>query len=166
MIDFHKMLIIVLICTEEYTVPAFGERGLMKIILTLDDDNRTMFNHRRQSRDIAVREKIAELVEGSRLWMNSYSGKLFRDTETEFDTAEDFLDRAKAGDFCFVENTEISRAAEKIEEFIIFRWNRKYPGDTGPDILPWENGFFCVESEEFPGNSHEKITMEIWRKEK
>lgn len=97
--------------------------------------------------------------------MNSYSGKLFRDMETEFCEAEDFLDRAEDGEFCFVENTEISGAVERIEEFIIFRWNRKYPGDSGPDILPWESGFFCAVEEEFPGNSHEKITMEIWRKE-
>ena len=85
--------------------------------------------------------------------------------ETGICEAEDFLDRAESGEFCFVENTEISGAAEKIEEFIVFRWNRKYPGDAGPDMLPWESGFFCAGSEEFPGNSHEKITMEIWRKE-
>ena len=71
----------------------------------------------------------------------------------------------ESGEFCFVENTEISGAAEKIEEFVVFRWNRKYPGDAGPDMLPWESGFFCAGCEEFPGNSHEKITMEIWRKE-
>lgn len=137
----------------------------MKIILTLDDNNHTMFNHRRQSRDVAVRAKIAELTEGSMLWMNDYSGRQFRDMKMEFCTAEDFLDRAKEGDYCFVEDTGIAGAAAEIEEFIIFRWNRKYPGDAGPDLLPWESGFSCVGSEEFPGNSHEKITMEIWRRE-
>ena len=124
-----------------------------------------MFNHRRQSRDIAVREKIAKLTVGSKLWMNSYSRKLFQEMETGICEAEDFLERAESGEFCFVGNTEISGAAEKIEEFVVFRWNRKYPGDAGPDMLPWESGFFCAGCEEFPGNSHEKITMGIWRKE-
>ena len=97
--------------------------------------------------------------------MNSYSRKLFQEMETGICEAEDFLERAESGEFCFVENTEISGAAEKIEEFVVFRWNRKYPGDAGPDMLPWESGFFCAGCEEFPGNSHEKITMEISRQD-
>ena len=47
--------------------------------------------------------------------MNSYSRKLFQEMETGICEAEDFLDRAESGEFCFVENTEISGAAEKID---------------------------------------------------
>ena len=107
---------------HHYGVIFRGIRGKrkrdMKILLTLDDNNGLMFNRRRQSRDIVVREKIMELTAGG------------------------------------------------VEEMILFKWNRKYPCDFRLDFLPWDHGFTCVETEEFQGNSHDKITMEVWRREK
>ena len=85
--------------------------------------------------------------------------------ELDLHVDEDFLSKAGSGEYCFVENVGILEAAEKVEEVIIFRWNRKYPGDFYPDMLPWEHGFVCSHSEEFQGHSHDKITMEVWRKE-
>ena len=79
---------------------------------------------------------------------------------------EDFLGRAEQGDYCFVEDRGILEAVEKIEELIIFRWNRRYPSDLHLDFLPREKGFVCTGMEEFPGHSHDKITMEVWRREK
>lgn len=137
----------------------------MKIILTLDDDNGMMFNKRRQSQDIAVREKIKEITAGEKLWLNDYSRGQFRDMELGFYVDEDFLSKADPGEYCFVENARIQAAAERVEELIIFRWNRKYPGDFYLDFLPWEHGFVCVQSKEFQGHSHDGITMEVWRKE-
>ena len=137
----------------------------MKIIVTLDDDNSMMFNKRRQSQDIVVREKTAGITGGNRLWLNEYSRGQFRDMELDFWVDEDFLFKAGEGEYCFVENSGILAVAEKVEEFIIFRWNRKYPGDFYLDMLPQEHGFICCRSEEFQGHSHDKITMEVWRKE-
>jgi len=137
----------------------------MKIILILDDDNGMMFNKRRQSQDVEVRKKIAKIVSGNTLWLNSYSAGQFRDTEIHLCAEEEFLDRAGPGEYCFVENMGISGAAEKIEEIIIFRWNRRYPGDFYLDLLPQDHGFLRIGSEEFKGHSHDKITMEVWRKE-
>lgn len=137
----------------------------MKIILALDDDNGMMFNHRRQSQDIALREKIAEMTEGNKLWLNSYSERQFRDMEIDLCADDDFLDKAGDEEYCFVENVGISPIMEKVEEFILFRWNRRYPSDFQLDILPQDIGFRCIRSEEFPGHSHDKITMEVWRRE-
>lgn len=137
----------------------------MKIILTLDDDNGMMFHKRRQSQDAAVREKIREITEGEKLWLNDYSAGQFADMGIDISVDEDFLSKAGTGEYCFVENVGMLAAAGKVEEFIIFRWNRKYPGDFYPDLLPWEHGFLCCDSEEFPGHSHDKIRMEVWRKE-
>ncbi len=136
----------------------------MKVIVALDDDNGMMFNGRRQSRDAVVREKIAEITYGSRLWMNEYSRKQFQDMEINKEAAEDFLDKAAEGEYCFIEDTGISGVLERVEEFIIFRWNRRYPGDLKFDVIPGENGFACIESGEFEGRSHDKITMEVWRR--
>lgn len=138
----------------------------MKIILALDDDNGMMFNRRRQSQDIAVREKIKGLTKGGKLWLNDYSGRQFGDMGIDLYVEEDFLAKAGPGEYCFVENVGMLTVAEKVEEFIIFRWNRKYPGDFYPDLLPWEHGFICSYSEEFQGRSHDKITMEVWSREK
>lgn len=139
--------------------------GNMKIILTLDDGNGMMFNRRRQSRDIAVREKIKEITVGAGLWMNSYSQEQFQDMETDVYVDEDFLRKAEEGEYCFVENMGICGAADRVEEMILFKWNRKYPCDLRLDFLPWNHGFTCVETEEFQGHSHDKITMEVWRRE-
>lgn len=138
----------------------------MKILLTLDDNNGLMFNRRRQSRDIVVREKITELTAGVKLWMNNYSQGQFQDVERDICVDEDFLCKAEEGEYCFVENVGICGAADRVEEMILFKWNRKYPCDFRLDFLPWDHGFTCVETEEFQGNSHDKITMEVWRREK
>ena len=61
----------------------------MKIILMLDDDNGMMFNKRRQSQDIAVREKTAGIAGGSRLWLNEYSRGQFLDMEQDLHAYED-----------------------------------------------------------------------------
>lgn len=137
----------------------------MRIILTLDDDNGMMFNRRRQSRDIAVKEKIAEITAGAKLWMNSYSLGQFRDGGTDVCVDEDFLEKAGEGEYCFVENLGVCGAAESVEEMILFKWNRRYPADFRLDFLPWDHGFCCVKTEEFQGHSHDKITMEVWRRE-
>lgn len=137
----------------------------MRIILTLDDSSGMLFNYRRQSSDIAVRNRIKELINGRRLYLNAYSAGQFKDTDIPLSVDEDFIHKASAGEYCFVENEKLSGVKEDIEEFVIFRWNRKYPCDFVLDVLPEQCGMFCVSTEDFAGNSHERITMEMWRME-
>ena len=49
----------------------------MIIIAAVDDRNGMMFNHRRQSQDKVLREKILSLTAGKLLWMDHYSAKQF-----------------------------------------------------------------------------------------
>ena len=137
----------------------------MRIIIVLDDSNGMMFNHRRQSSDIVVRNRIKELINGGLLYLNAYSAEQFKDTDIRLYVDEDFLNKAGGEDYCFVEDKRLSDIREDIEEFVIIRWNRKYPSDFALDVSPEECGMSCVSTEEFVGNSHEKITMEIWRAE-
>lgn len=137
----------------------------MRIIIALDDDNGMLFNYRRQSSDIAVRGRIKELIKGEMLYLNAYSAGQFKDTDIQLSVDEDFLHKAGKGEYCFVENEKLSDVKKDIEEFVIFRWNREYPQDLVLDVLPEECDMVCVSTEEFAGNSHEKITMEIWRPE-
>ena len=114
---------------------------------------------KRQSMDCVLREKILEIVEGSRLLMNSYSAKQFENTDAII-VDDDFLLNANQGDFCFVEDKEIT--AENVEAFYIFNWNRKYPGDLFFTVDLKAEGFKKIKKEEFQGNSHDKITLEIY----
>lgn len=129
----------------------------MKIIICLDDDFGMMFAGRRQSRDKAVCEKAVSLAEGGRLYINSFSEKLFADYDAV--VCDEMLSVAGDGDVCFLEN---AIPPENTTELIVFKWNRRYPGDL--HFEPLKMGFSLVSSEDFQGNSHEKITMEIYTK--
>lgn len=137
----------------------------MKIIVALDDKDGMMFNKRRQSQDKALRERVLKLTEGSVLWMNEYSKKQFETDgtlPTHVIVDETFLQKATDGEYCFVENISLTSAKEQIEEMVIYKWNRRYPGDRFLDVRPEDMGLACKSIEEFAGSSHEKITMEIW----
>lgn len=58
--------------------------------------------------------------------------------------------------------TEIGDIPETADKLIIFRWNRDYGADKFYN--PIDKGWILVSSEDFPGYSHEKITMETYKK--
>ena len=131
----------------------------MILIVCVDDHNGMMFNHRRQSQDRVLRADILELTDGKKLWMNAYSRKQFAESDAEkIRVDETFLDAAEDGEFCFVENADVSGCVERIDEIYLYRWNRDYPADVyfPVDLSMWK----CVETKEFAGSSHEKITRE------
>ncbi len=131
----------------------------MNIIVCVDKSNGMMFLGKRQSQDRVLREKILGISKGSRLLMNSYSAKQFENLENIV-VDEDFLNNANQGDFCFVENKEVS--TENVENFYVFNWNRKYPADLFFTVDLKAEGFKKIKKEEFQGNSHDKITLEIY----
>ena len=136
----------------------------MKVIVCLDDCLGMMFNQRRQSRDRAVISDILKMTDGSRLYIDEYSEKLFADTDGEYTVSGDMLDVADRGDYCFVERQRLSPYVDGIDEIVVYRWNRRYPADLSFDIDVDMHGFSMVHSEDFEGYSHEKITKEIFRK--
>lgn len=137
----------------------------MRVILILDYKNGMLFNHRRQSKDLAISKKIEKLLSGGKLFMNPYSKELFQNTDIRLVVDDDFLHKAGKEDYCFVEDKGLLDVKNDIDEFVIFRWNRQYPSDLSLDVLPEESGMTCIYSEEFAGRSHDRITMERWDKE-
>ena len=131
----------------------------MNIIVCIDKSGGMSFCGKRQSQDRVLREKVLEITNGSRLLMNSYSAKQFENPESII-VDEDFLNNANQGDFCFVEDKEIS--SENVESFYIFNWNRKYPEDLFFEVDLKAEGFKKIKKDEFQGNSHDKITLEIY----
>ena len=135
----------------------------MFIIVCLDDRDGILFNGRRQSRDEVLCQRVLSISAHSKLWMNTYSTRLFDAAEKNICTSEDFLNQAQKGEYCFVENSDIAAHINEIEQVIVFRWNRTYPFDiTFPfHLFPDQWNRTVVDS--FPGKSHEKITMEVYR---
>ena len=71
----------------------------MVIIVCLDEKGGMLFGGRRLSRDKAVTERVRQICKGKRLWMNSYSYKLYGELEG-VETLEDehFLFKAGKGE--------------------------------------------------------------------
>ena len=136
----------------------------MRVIVCLDEALGMMFNKRRQSRDRAVIADVLRMTEGEKLYIGRYSEKLFEQSGGEYTVSDSMLEIAREGEFCFVESERLSGYVQRIEEIIVYRWNRKYPADLYFDIDIEGKGFSIVKSEEFEGYSHEKITKEIFRR--
>ena len=131
----------------------------MNIIICIDKNNGMSFFGKRQSQDRVLREKMLEIAGDKKLLMNSYSAKQFENADGIV-VDEDFLNNANQGDFCFVEDKEIT--SENVEHFYIFNWNRKYPADLFFTVDLKAEGFNRIKKEELQGSSHDKITLEIY----
>lgn len=124
----------------------------MKLIVCLDDKNGMLFNKRRQSRDKILIENVLELCKGETLYTNEYSATLF--PEKSVVICEDF--ETVENGYVFAENFMVDE--DKIQEIIIYKWNRVYPADAYFNISL--DGWELAETVDFVGSSHEKITRE------
>ena len=136
----------------------------MNIIICLDDQNGMLFNNRRQSRDKKVLEDIRSLIQGNALLIRPYSEKLVQQADVPYTITENLLDEAQTNQYCFIEDIDVAPYLQKITSFIIYRWNRLYPADVYMNVDLVKEGYQLVETTEFVGSSHDKITKEIWRK--
>lgn len=134
----------------------------MKLIVCLDDAGGMMFNRRRQSRDRVLIADMLHHTGSTSLWVSPYSAPLFGEDASPLRVAPDPILAAEENDYCFVENTPLPQNLDGISELVIYRWNRLYPSDVRftCDTSPLS----LVESHEFGGSSHDKITKEIWKK--
>ena len=131
----------------------------MQVIITVENRNGMLFNHRRVSRDQKVSERILAYCKEKKLWMNAYSAKLF-ENNPQIRVSETFLEQKDA--ICFVEDQDVTPYLPEIDTIILFHWNRDYPADFffTVDLSEWNR----IRQEEFAGKSHEKITMEVYKK--
>lgn len=131
----------------------------MQVIIPVENRNGMLFNHRRVSRDQKVSERILAYCKEKRLWMNAYSAKLF-ENNPRICVSETFLEQKDA--ICFVEDQDVTPYLPEIDTIILFHWNRDYPADFffTVDLSEWNR----IHQEEFAGKSHEKITMEVYKR--
>ena len=133
----------------------------MKLILFLDERG-GLFGGRRQSQDRTAREYILKMTAGAKLLMNPYSAKQFKDA-SGITLSESPQKEAGKEDFVLIENLPPSLTG--VDEVILILWNTLYPSDVSFDkgVLAKE-GFALSRTEEFAGYSHEKITVEFYRR--
>lgn len=130
----------------------------MKIIACVDNQLGLMFNHRRQSQDKVVREKIKE-IQGD-IYMNLYSYQLYKDDLNHIIVDENFLEKA-SDHYCLIENVCVNSYVHCIDQIILFCWNRNYPADFYLDIDL--ELFKLVSENDFKGSSHD-ITMKVYER--
>ncbi len=128
----------------------------MNLIVCLDERLGMMFNKRRQSSDRGQVADMKELLFGEPLSVSPYTAKLLLESGIELSVSET---PEKQSGYVFIEDTELPNI-DKVQKLIIYRWGRRYPSDKRftLDI----NEFRLVESREFCGTSHDKITREIY----
>ena len=138
----------------------------MIVIQCVDNRNGTLFNGRRQSQDRLLRARVLAACAGRRLWMNAYSLRQFQGDlppEQPLTVAEDFLSRAGSGEVCFVEGLPLRPWLDRIEQVVLFRWNRDYPADAHLDLDVGDPPWTLTAREDFAGSSHPTITEEVYR---
>ena len=131
------------------------------MIACVDGRDGMAFHNRRQSQDRLARWDILKEAGRAPLWVNAVTARQFTDgQQSRLRIDEAFLDRAGSGEFCFVEDRSVKPYETRIEQVILYRWNRAYPADLYWD-LPLD-GWTLERREEFPGYSHKIITKEVY----
>ncbi len=133
----------------------------MKLIVCIDNNNGMLFNDRRVSRDSVQIDRVLDLIGKEKLYINSFSENLFP-KNANIITDENFLNKAKADDYCFVENADVTEYLKECHQVIIYSWNRNYPSDFKFPKNEAVKNKKCISLKEFKGNSHDKITEEIF----
>ena len=129
----------------------------MHLIVCVDDEYGLSFCGRRLSRDKEVYAHILRLSSGHLLWTAPNSAGLFPDGSVVTDI--NFMQRASRGEYCFAETLSAVDSVQNLETVVLYHWNRRYPStEKLPKIVLEKRNL--MRTEEFKGNSHDKITME------
>ena len=133
----------------------------MKLIVCVDDNYGILFNKRRQSMDAVQRNDVKKIVENSKVYMSEYTFDIYENMGMNLEIIDENTDPQQEGYFIY-EDSFLDKFYPNIEEIICYFWNRNYPYDTIFDeVKDWKE----IETFDFIGNSHEKITRKRYVKE-
>ena len=132
----------------------------MNLILCVDEGGGMSFFGRRQSMDRFLRQKALALAGEGKLWMDAYTAGQFRDETEQIRVTGDPLQEVPEDGWFFLELGDVTSFLAKAKRLALFRWNRLYPADRR---FPLEILETYVHREDFPGNSHETITLEVYQ---
>lgn len=126
----------------------------MTLIFCVDESGGMLFCGKRQSRDRILNDYIQTLAGESPLWVTPYTAKLFPWGKP--------LSHCNGAGYYLVEDGAYD--LETAEAIILCHWNRRYPGDVFLDLSAIKAAFRKEKTEELAGSSHEKITVETYRR--
>ena len=132
----------------------------MKLIVCVDNQGGVLFNRRRVSSDRNVISDIMDYVGNSRILASEYSVKLFPVAEN-ISVIRDFSGM-ESDDYVFLEDSISQSLLKQIGEVIVYHWNRLYPSDVRFPLEEVRKLGKLKSVVEFKGNSHEKITREVY----
>lgn len=127
------------------------------IALCMDKDGGLSFFGKRQSTDREVRAKLLQMTD--KLLVDEYTAGQFSEDQDISKIVVTNNWKIVPDAFVFIERDDIP---EDTDTLIIFNWHRKYAADRrfNFDLSGWKR----VKKEDFKGYSHDKITMEIYKK--
>ena len=126
----------------------------MIVFTCVDNNNGMLFNNRRQSKDLAITNKIKDIILGNDIFLSEYSQTILPEGKVNHNLLE-------CEGFVFIEDP-VHFVEEKIEQLYIFKWNRNYPSDKKFNVNL--SNFSLISTEDFTGNSHDCITLEIYKR--
>ena len=133
--------------------------GKITAIVCVDDGMGLMCNKRRQSKDSELRKWILTFLDGRKLFMDSYThGQFADDPQDSIIVSDDYISEMNDGDICFTEKNSDTLPADC--DYIVCRWNRRYPSDVKFTADPAEYSIELLA--EIQGSSHENMTIERW----
>ena len=133
------------------------------VAICVDDNGGMLLFGKRLSRDRALIDDLLSSAAGKNVYITPFSKNLF-DGREGIAIFDDPISMMGDGDIFFAENISLLSNIDVIAELVVYRWNRRYPSDYKMDIAPEENGFSLCDSYDFVGNSHDKITKDIYRR--
>ncbi|MGN0819231.1 MAG: ribonuclease Z [Christensenellaceae bacterium] len=130
----------------------------MILAVCLDDKLGLAFNNRRQSRDkILIKDLLSY---NKKIYALDISSDLFSPTD-DVCFAEK-LPKLKKDDIAFIEGSIENVNPDDVDGLILYRWNTIYPADKYFSLNLTD--FKLTAKTDFVGNSHPKITKEIYAK--
>lgn len=134
----------------------------MKLMVCVDDDGGMSFFGRRQSMDRKLRLRALALAGEEGLWMSPYSREQFTEEHPWVKVDPDFPHNVPDHGWCFLEITDPVPLLDRAQTLALFRWNRRYPSDRKFPLSLLDERWRRVCLEDFPGYSHEIITLEVY----
>ena len=126
-------------------------------IFCIDDKCGMLFLGKRQSRDRVLNAHLLSAIGQGDLYVTPYSAPLFAEC------ASLHVGETPSEDgFAFVEDGEYDLS--EANQVWLCRWNRQYPADRYFDEQSLKNSFRMTHTTDIVGSSHEKITIETWRR--
>lgn len=133
----------------------------MIVFVCVGEQGSLLFNRRRVSSDSMIINDILEYSGYEKLYMREYSIKLFP-ADPRICISETCLKSAGVADGIFWEESWQDALLEKANEFVVYLFNRLYPADVKFPLDQLRNRGTIKSVVEFAGNSHERITREVY----